>query len=109
MVGIITSSSPRQSIDVKMRNLVQNNKPTMEVTLKTPEGRREEYVTSYSTLDRIEGTVTITPPHDTKFDSFEITFEGKYGTLPDPRCSGKLTNLQEWRRHLWTSLPRRRP
>lgn len=36
------------------------------------------FVASYTTLDKIEGEVTIEADQDTRFDSVEITFEGMY-------------------------------
>jgi hypothetical protein len=40
-------------------------------------GTQGSYVTSYSTMDTIEGTVKITAPQDTRFEHLQIAFTGK--------------------------------
>ena len=40
--------------------------------------QQDGLVPSYTTGDTIEGTVTITTDHDTRFDELEITFEGMW-------------------------------
>lgn len=39
-------------------------------------GQRDGVANSYTTLDQIEGEVTITVDRDVTFDKLEITFEG---------------------------------
>lgn len=39
------------------------------------------FVASYTTLDQIEGEVTIAADFDTRFDHVEITFEGECSCL----------------------------
>ncbi|KAF9886853.1 hypothetical protein FE257_010976 [Aspergillus nanangensis] len=39
-------------------------------------GQKDGLVNSYTTGDCIEGSVTVTAEHDTRFDEIEITFEG---------------------------------
>lgn len=58
----------------KFRNLVQAPKP--EVTFELSSKKK-----TYTTLDRIEGTVTVTAPIDTNFDSVEIEFVGTSRTF----------------------------
>ena len=53
----------------KLRNLVQVQKPEIKINFTTKK-------TVYTTLDRIEGAVTITAPIDTPFDALDIEFVG---------------------------------
>ena len=53
----------------KLRNLVQAQKPEIKVNFVTKKK-------TYTTLDRIEGTVTINAPIDTPFDAIDIEFVG---------------------------------
>lgn len=53
----------------KLRNLVQAQKPDIKIDLTTKQK-------TYTTLDRIEGTVTIKAPIDTPFDTIDIEFVG---------------------------------
>jgi hypothetical protein len=39
-------------------------------------GQQPGHVNSYTTADKIEGTVTISVEHETRFDEIEIVFEG---------------------------------
>jgi hypothetical protein len=41
-------------------------------------GQTKGFVASYTTLDKIEGEVTVEVDHDTKFDHIEIAFEGSF-------------------------------
>jgi hypothetical protein len=66
----------RNPLDLKMRNISLLNRPTIDIQLNRREGVHGEYITSYVTLDQIEGKVNITAKHDTKFDSLEISFLG---------------------------------
>ncbi|KAF2483744.1 hypothetical protein BDY17DRAFT_316990 [Neohortaea acidophila] len=58
----------------KLRNLVQTAKPDIKIHFDHPKS-------TYTTLDRLEGTVTITAPHDTRFDSVDIEFIGTSRTF----------------------------
>ncbi|MCJ1378907.1 hypothetical protein MMC17_002006 [Xylographa soralifera] len=49
-------------------------KPRIEITLNDPQ--EENQVPSYTTLDKIEGTVSIAAPVDLNFDDIHITFQG---------------------------------
>jgi hypothetical protein len=40
-------------------------------------GQAKGFVASYTTLDKIEGEVTVQADFDTKFDHVEITFDGE--------------------------------
>ncbi|KAI9734255.1 MAG: hypothetical protein M1834_002359 [Cirrosporium novae-zelandiae] len=56
-----------------LRSFSQKSKPVIDILLKN---NRDTYVSSYTTLEKIEGEVSIMVPLDTKIDNIEITFEG---------------------------------
>lgn len=58
----------------KLRNMVHHTKPEITIHLNS---RRKVY----STMDKIEGTVTIKPTIDTEFDDVEIDFIGTSRTF----------------------------
>lgn len=62
------------NVPARLRNLVQAPRPVITFTLTT----KKNY---YTTLDRIEGIVTIVAPVDTNFDSVEIEFIGTSRTF----------------------------
>ena len=53
----------------KLRNLVQAQKPEIKIAFQSRKN-------TYTTLDRIEGTVTVIAPIDTNFDAIDIEFIG---------------------------------
>ncbi|RAK88516.1 hypothetical protein BO79DRAFT_265751 [Aspergillus costaricaensis CBS 115574] len=58
--------------------------PILKITVKDPRP-------SYTTWDRVEGTVTVTAPYDTNVNNIQITFEGSSRvSLPRP-----ITELRE--------------
>ncbi|KAF2093367.1 hypothetical protein NA57DRAFT_48431 [Rhizodiscina lignyota] len=91
----ISFQSPRPlALDLKMRNISLLNKPHIDVQLNRTEGIYGEYITSFVTLDQIEGMVHISAKHDTKFDDIEIAFVGITKTFVDrlsaaPTLSGR--------------------
>lgn len=66
------------SMGNKMRSLALNHKPLVEISLNNSHGVHGNWVTSYSTMDTIEGTVSITAAHDTPFEEIEISFSGEH-------------------------------
>jgi hypothetical protein len=64
-------------IGYKVRNVSHHGQPTIEIDLNDSDGYRQRFVTSYSSMDSIEGTVTITASHDTRFEDIDIAFIGK--------------------------------
>jgi len=53
--------------------------PTIDIVLKGNNGGpRNDWVTSYSTMDTIEGTIEVTALHDTRFEDIEIAFTGEW-------------------------------
>lgn len=53
----------------RLRNLVQAHKPEIKISFHSNKK-------TYTTLDRIEGVVTITAPVDTNFDQIDVEFVG---------------------------------
>lgn len=69
-------SSRHPTIDLSIRNMSFSQKPDIEISLQGSEGPLGCYVPSFSTLDRIEGVVSITPRVDTQFEDIEIAMLG---------------------------------
>ncbi|KAF1985585.1 hypothetical protein K402DRAFT_334260 [Aulographum hederae CBS 113979] len=74
-------------MDLRVPNMTLLGKPTIEIKLNTSSQAHGDYVTSYSTMDKIEGTVLITPKNDTRFDDVEIAFIGTSKTFVDKLSS----------------------
>jgi hypothetical protein len=54
------------------------SKPDIQISVSDERtGTGQKFVRSYSTLDPIEGTVTISTKTDTRFDDLEIIFTGE--------------------------------
>jgi hypothetical protein len=71
-------NSTMQSFGNKVRNMGHFGQPSIEIKLNNSSyGVHSSYVVSYSTMDTIEGTVSITVNHDTRFEDVEIAFTGK--------------------------------
>jgi hypothetical protein len=60
----------------KVQTIAHYGQPTIEIGLGNSHGTHGNYVTSYSTMDTIEGTVSITAPRDTRFEDIDIAFTG---------------------------------
>lgn len=66
-------------ISYRMLQIAHYGQPTIEIELDdSRHGTQGSYVTSYSTMDTLEGTVTISTQHDTRFEDIEIAFTGAY-------------------------------
>lgn len=61
-----------------LRALTQRPKPVVDIVLKEEE--QNAPTPFYTTLDKIEGEVSITAPSDMKFDTIEINFTGSERT-----------------------------
>jgi hypothetical protein len=71
-------SSAMQSFGYHMLQIAHYGQPAIEIELDdSRHGTQGSYVTSYSTMDTIEGTVKITAPHDTRFEDVQIAFTGE--------------------------------
>jgi hypothetical protein len=72
-----TMQAVRNEVGCKVRNMTHYGQPSIEISLKGTDGPRNTWVTSYSTMDTIEGSVKITSTHDTRFEDIDITFIGE--------------------------------
>ncbi|OAK97735.1 arrestin [Phaeosphaeriaceae sp. SRC1lsM3a] len=79
----IAMQSMRNQVGSKVRTLTHHGQPTIEIDLKGSDGPRSTWVTSYSTMDNIEGTVSITAAHDTRFEDIDIAFVGSSQVFVD--------------------------
>jgi hypothetical protein len=70
MVATSVISRGSETFDVFTRR----SQPKIEIDLV---GQTPGLVSSYTTGDHIEGTVTITVEHETRFDEVEIAFQGR--------------------------------
>lgn len=82
--------SMRNQVGSKVRTLTHHGQPTIEIDLKGSDGPRSTWVTSYSTMDNIEGTVSITAAHDTRFEDIDIAFVGEWRHLVLPPITSEL-------------------
>ena len=57
-----------------LKALTQRTKPAIDIVFRDEEQKTPVY--SYTTLDKIEGEVSVTAPSDMRFDNIQITFEG---------------------------------
>ena len=67
-----------QQMQYRMLRVANHGLPDIEIMLD--DSRHEtsgSYVTSYSTMDTVEGTVKITAHHDTRFEDVQIAFTGE--------------------------------
>lgn len=69
----------RNTVRTQMKALAPKSKLAVDITLN--DHQHDAFVSSYTTLDRIEGEVSITAPSDTRFDDILITFEGMNHSL----------------------------
>ncbi|KAF1832607.1 arrestin [Decorospora gaudefroyi] len=63
-------------IGCKVRNIAHQGQPTIDIGLNDSSGHRLKFVTSYSSMDSIEGTITISTLQDIRFDDIDIAFIG---------------------------------
>ncbi|KAF2751520.1 hypothetical protein M011DRAFT_464243 [Sporormia fimetaria CBS 119925] len=80
-------------IGSKMRTLSSQCKPVITIDLNDSHGRGK-FISSYSTMDNIEGTVFVTSASTTSFDNMEIAFVGSAHSFvdkvtPTPTISGR--------------------
>jgi hypothetical protein len=70
-------TSTRHTPNLNIRNMTFLSKPDIQISVLEERGTSAKFIKSYSTLDKIEGTATISTKTDTKFDDLEITFVGE--------------------------------
>jgi hypothetical protein len=76
-----TMQSMRNHVGDRVRNMTHHGQPNIEINLNGSDGPRNTWVTSYSTMDSIEGTVTITTTHDALFEDIDVAFIGEWRSL----------------------------
>ena len=64
-----SSAADSLNMPARLRSLVQAQKPEIRINFVTKKK-------TYTTLDRIEGTIAVTAPIDTPFDTLDIEFVG---------------------------------
>lgn len=69
------TSSSTHSMAAKIRALSQRSRPQIKISLN---GCEDAWVAEYSTMDKIEGKVSITCPTRTPVESLSIDFVGMY-------------------------------
>jgi len=74
-------SGRRGTIDLNIRNISFSSKPDIDISLRVSEGPLPCYAKSFSTLDKIEGIVSITARARTAFQDLEIALLGKYMSI----------------------------
>ncbi|KAF2257520.1 arrestin [Lojkania enalia] len=93
--SVQTAQSISQQIGSRVRNMAQLGQPTVDIELdEANHGPNAKYVTSYSTMDEIKGTVHVTAQTDTRFEDLEIAFIGETHVYVDritstPSLSGR--------------------
>ncbi|KAI4134067.1 MAG: hypothetical protein LQ347_001836 [Umbilicaria vellea] len=75
-----------------LRALTQRTKPVINIILKDED--KNAQALSYTTLDKIEGEVSITAPSDTSFDSIEISFTGYERTYVEKLSTAAPTSTK---------------
>ncbi|KAF2277867.1 uncharacterized protein EI97DRAFT_374012 [Westerdykella ornata] len=90
----VQSQTIGNQIETKMRTLASCGKPAIEIELGGSHGVHGKWVTSYSTMDTIKGTVSVVAPHDTPFEDIEIAFVGTIQVYvdratPTPSITGR--------------------
>lgn len=89
MVATSVISKGSETLDVFTRR----SQPKIEINLQ---GQTPGLVNSYTTGDQIEGTVTITVDHETRFDEVEIVLQGKN---PPLFCLSRISSRYRYRAH----------
>jgi hypothetical protein len=56
----------------------RRSRPVIGIEL---DGQQDGFVSSYTTLDKVQGEVTLTSEYDMSFDELAITFEGMKKTV----------------------------
>lgn len=79
-------------IGYKVRNISHHGQPDIAISLNSSDGPRR-VIPSYSTMDTIEGSVTITAAHDTRFEDIDIAFVGKFYATLHLIQADRLTSL----------------
>jgi len=65
-------------MSTKVKKMVRGLQPDIRIALEGENGH--DSIMTYSNLDKISGTVSITCHHATPFEALEITFNGGYSS-----------------------------
>ncbi|OJD35834.1 arrestin domain-containing protein [Diplodia corticola] len=97
-------SIAHSAISIKMRNFAMQGKPVIDISLNGETGSHGSYVTSVSTMDKLEGEVSVTAPRDTRFDDIEIAFVGQSTTYVDKFASAPTMSSRSDATHQFLKL-----
>lgn len=75
-----------------MKSPTCHNKPAITIALH--DDQQDVFVPSYTTLDEVQGEVTIAAPYDTAFDQIYITLEGSVKTFVEKMATASPTNYR---------------
>lgn len=75
-----------------MKSPTSRNKPAITIALHGDQ--QDVFVPSYTTLDKVQGEVTIVAPYDTTFDQIYITLEGSAKTFVEKMATASPTNYR---------------
>ena len=78
------------------------NKPIVDIVLD--EKQQNCFVPSFTTLEKIKGTVVVTCPNDVAFDSLHITFQGTVKTFVEKLATSAPTNPKTQAFHTFLRL-----
>ncbi|KAI4128523.1 MAG: hypothetical protein LQ338_002693 [Usnochroma carphineum] len=72
--------------------MVYRGKEKPSVEIKLTDGQQNAFIPSYTSLDQIQGNVSVTAQVDTKIDQVYITFEGVVKTYVEKIATSSATN-----------------
>ncbi|KAF2853505.1 hypothetical protein T440DRAFT_515638 [Plenodomus tracheiphilus IPT5] len=90
-------------IGYKVRNIAHYGQPAIAIDLADSDGPRR-VIASYSTMDTIQGTVTITAPHDIRFEDIDIAFVGTSQAVVDRMTSTPMSSGRTEAQHRFLVL-----
>jgi hypothetical protein len=78
MYGETDTLNSRNTVTSHLRTIAHKGRPVVDIALNDGAGGfYGNYISSFTTGDRIEGEVSIIASTDQRFDDIQITFEGK--------------------------------
>ncbi|KAI9816984.1 MAG: hypothetical protein M1832_004968 [Thelocarpon impressellum] len=95
------SLATRNTVASQMRSLAQMGQPSIDIELNDQRGA---YMSSYTTSDRLHGQVSITAPHDSRFDDIHITLEGSSKTFVENLSATSTINSRSRAFHTFLKL-----
>ena len=88
---------------ISLVGLTQKTKPHVEIVLD--DAQEGAFVPSYTTLDKIEGMVSITAPCDLRFGDIQFTFEGFCKVATEPNSPTPSARSKIERGYTFLRLP----